>query len=94
MLACVGVLGVASAAGESTQRSLRFSRPRLPEWMQSLSLPRTRLRTGRDDDASFVIEATRDSDDWVLRVERDSIRVWTRSVVRAAHTWMQTALGS
>jgi len=34
---------------------------------------------------SFVVDATRASDDWSLRVDRDGVRVWRRSVPGSPH---------
>eukprot|EP00966_Prymnesium_polylepis_P151772 3506141-Prymnesium_polylepis.1 len=83
------LLLVATATGDSTatarRRTLRLHLPRLDTTaLPDLRLPSLPSRTATDSNA-FVVDATRSGDEWSLRVERDGVRVWRRSVPGSAH---------
>ena len=81
-LAAACVLGVSACEQPPARTSLW-------DWLPKIPVDAMRLAVRRDgaysESTAFVKEVTRSSEDWTLRVEREGVRVWRRSVPGTAH---------
>jgi len=83
---CVSITAVVgSARGDDCSRDKPWSwLSRVPTFKPAALGSRLGLHDAATE-LAFVVEATRASEDWSLRAERDGIRVWRRSVIGSPH---------